>query len=314
MSSKRPRRRPTRNSHTDEPSELDQTTDSNVSTSSPEPRSSSPSGDTTLEPADFDHIQILDIHQKNPMISYNSQLFSCSWSSTIGTDLYLTSPLFSTQRPEEELAALSRVSVLGASGLRLVGQAAELVPRRYKRVSRASILGKRFRRESQPAVGMKESSSMGKSLPGMQVDDATFSRLPGPYANQSAFLQRLSDLKISKNETDTVPRYPPRTYTGLGWRYQRQLGDEEIDSDLELQDLHGNIVTKRRRGKVGRPRKRAMEDPRLPDRQTVGDLRQVDITPMRWEELQGDEEPRDAEATASETTEEDDGNVQMGDA
>ncbi|KAI4160310.1 MAG: hypothetical protein LQ342_005806 [Letrouitia transgressa] len=305
--------------------ELDQAADSNDSASSSDSGSFSSSSDD--ESTGIDDIQILNIHTKNPQISYNSQLFSCSWGSTVGTDLYLSSPLFSSQRPEEELATFTRVSIVGASGIRLIGQAAELVPRYDKPVSRVSVLGKRRRREPQPAVDsqdshaqplqglngpMEETASMDESHHRIQVDDAT-SSLPGPHGNQSTFLQGLSDLKNSKGDTDTVSRYPPRTYTGFGWRWQqRQLDYGETDDDLELEYLYESFTRQQRRGRVGRPRRRAMGASRLLDRQIIGDLQQSDTTPKEREELQIDEETKDPEATTSNNTEKEDDAVEMG--
>ena len=36
---------------------------------------------------DMNAIQILDLHTHNPLISYQGQLLSCRWASTIGSDL-----------------------------------------------------------------------------------------------------------------------------------------------------------------------------------------------------------------------------------
>lgn len=320
------RRRGTIPARGDQRPSLDQATESGVPTSSSDSASSSSSDNESTE---IDDIQILDVHTGNPQISYNSQLFSCTWGSTIGTDLYLSSPLFSTQKPEEELATLERVSILGASGIRLVGQAAELVPRYDKPLSRASIADKRRRRERQPAVDspdshaqpspllsdpMEETASMDESHPQMQVDDA-ISSLLGPHANQRAFLQRLSDLKDSKGETDTVSRYPPRTYTGFGWRWQqRQLDDSETDDDLELDLLYESFTRPRRRGRIGRPRRRAMEGSRLFGRRVAGNIQQADSTPGERDELQIDEEPNYPEANTSNITEQADDDVEMEDA
>ncbi|KAL8816482.1 MAG: hypothetical protein Q9223_004509 [Gallowayella weberi] len=54
-------------------------------------------GPSTPDPSDpsnpqDDRLQILDLHTPNPLISYNGRIYSCTWASTIGTDIFLAAP------------------------------------------------------------------------------------------------------------------------------------------------------------------------------------------------------------------------------
>lgn len=71
----------------------------------------------------LDRIQILDLHTENPLISYKNRIYSCSWGSTIGTDIFLTSPtaLSALSQATEitPLKTLPEVSILGTSCIQL---------------------------------------------------------------------------------------------------------------------------------------------------------------------------------------------------
>lgn len=123
--------------------------------------------------ADRDHVQILGLHTRNPIVSYQNHVFSCSWADLIGTEL-----LFAHPQEEQETPSLKRgkdFDLIAANSVKILSRRANLIS----------------------SSGMAESGSLGVSLPGSPYPS-------GPQTNQARFLQRLTNVKRSKGERDTV--------------------------------------------------------------------------------------------------------------
>lgn len=73
-------------------------------------------------------VQILELHSKNPLISYNGQVYSCTWGRTIGTDLVLARPGTLDETIEPVLRGES-FDVISVSRTKLVGKPVVLEPR-----------------------------------------------------------------------------------------------------------------------------------------------------------------------------------------
>ena len=250
-----------------------------------------------------ERIQITDLHTKNPIISYQNQIYSCNWTTAIGTDLLLTPP--DSESPFPVATCEQGFNVLATTGIKLVGRPVQLVPRldvRADKTKASSIqksddhLDTRFDNEGQPdshthiPVGREEGRAKH---------------------NQAKFLERLIAAKTAKGEIDMVTVHTRRT-AGTGWRSRLQdadpapLGDEKDrkrnrGSDEERQTSReatapGGRASEQVRGRrIGRPRgrssKRAIGGLFRDYRPTVGDTEGADIrgisnsTPRSWNEL-----------------------------
>lgn len=186
-----------------------------------------------------DRLQILGLHTLNPIVSYQNQVFSCSWAEQIGTELFFTRPdelittITTTGAAENDLEPLARgkdFDLIAATSAKILGRKANLIS------------------SSEPSTTTPSTST--SNLPKSSMS-----------SNQARFLDRLSSVKQAKGETDTVRTvYSMRRTQNLedrvrGWaRTEEQLtevqrlqeavlrGDEGAMAALEkvYRDLQGN--------------------------------------------------------------------------
>ncbi|KAF7589099.1 hypothetical protein BBP40_004766 [Aspergillus hancockii] len=213
------------------------TTSSTAATPGPSsasvPPSRSDDNEPTLASTEVDNtlaerVQILGLHTHNPIISYQNQIFSCSWADQIGTELLFSRADFESQpgpQPESEVAAprvipLKRgkdFDLLAANSVKVLGRRANLI----------SSAG--------PAQNFPH--------PDAALDvTAGANRRVTTQTNQALFLDRLKGIKRIRGETDAV-----RTIFSLkraqnlddrlrGWaRTEEQLAEIQRLNDAALQ-------------------------------------------------------------------------------
>ena len=217
-----------------------------------------------------DKIQILDFHSRNPLISYEGQIYSCAWSTTIGTDVLLTHPSTTISFTPE--LKLKDVNVLATTGIKLLGTPVQLVPKHNastksstRKAEAAAINNVLEQRERQAEATQQDGDDVpmsdvarGKQPVRLREDETprppVFEplRLPiGPQNGraknlQARFLERIANAKARKGDTDKVILSTKQKHTGSGWRHwqgqqgdkggkgeQRQAGDEDAMNYLE---------------------------------------------------------------------------------
>ena len=189
-------------------------------------------GTDSSEEREFeDRIQILDLHTKNPVISYRNQIFSCQWTSTIGTDLLLTPPESENSLPK--LLEGDGFDILATTNIKIVGQPVDLVPRYDAVVSEPAEAPARAV-PAQPETKNTNAEPAGEAPIRIPV---------GPESgrarqNQARFLERLMAAKSAKGDTDTIPLYPRKKVTGSGWRSWQQPEDGDGDGDADAAIEH----------------------------------------------------------------------------
>lgn len=180
----------------------------------------------------------------NPIVSYQNQVFSCSWAEQIGTELFFTrpdelaaTPTATTTAEIDVNAPLARgkdFDLIAATSVKILGRKANLIS------------------SSEPSTTTPAASTSTSNPP-----------KPSTSSNQARFLERLSSVKQAKGETDTVRTvYSTRRTQNLedrlrGWaRTEEQLtevqrlqeavlrGDEGAMAALErvYRDLQGEGV------------------------------------------------------------------------
>ena len=197
-----------------------------------------------LEPED--RIQILDLHSANPIVSYQNQIYSCEWTSTIGTDLLLTTP--DPDFPHPVLREAPGISVLAATGIKLLARPVQLDSRRNVSIQA----------EPQNQTPAPESPTQAEESP-----QSTAIKIPPNLApsrarlDQASFLERLIAAKAARGETDQVTVFAQRIPQGSGWRSQQKAAAECRASEAR-QDEDGEDGTPttslRRTSQIGRPR------------------------------------------------------------
>jgi hypothetical protein len=69
-------------------------------------------------------IQILELQSYNPVISYQNEIYSCTWSDMIGTNMFFSE--HDEERQADPLSATEDYDLLGTSRIKLIGRKAKL--------------------------------------------------------------------------------------------------------------------------------------------------------------------------------------------
>lgn len=201
-------------------------------------------------------IQILDLHSENPIISYQNQYYGCQWTSTLGTDLLLVSPDLDSSHPV--LYREEAFDVLAATGIKIVGQPLQIVPRpevrgkhRASPTIGASTEQNEVRVEDDgepdiPGVANAPLALHGVIAPrGTQIESDGSIRIPlrpeegRTRHSQARFLERLIASKNAKGDPDLVPVYAKKKFTGSSWR-SWQKGEDAIMGNGTVEQEHGD--------------------------------------------------------------------------
>ena len=188
-----------------------------------------------------DRLQILDLHTQNPLISFQNQLYSCEWTSTLGTDVLLTAP--APEFPHPVLREKPNVSILATSSIKLMGRPAEISSRHYAEEG--------IQTSSTPAPDSSTASTNTanpeKAAPPFKIPLGQQPSLA--RQKQASFLERLIAIKAEKGEKDIVTVYTQRVNQGSGWRSQQKAAEATEDGEGEQE-----TTPRRGKGATGRPR------------------------------------------------------------
>lgn len=166
-----------------------------------------------------DRLQILGLHTLNPIVSYQNQVFSCSWAEQIGTELFFTRP--------DELTATATATARGKDFDLIAATSAKILGRKANLISSA---------EASTTTPTTSTSTSNPPKPSMS-------------SNQARFLERLSSVKQAKGETDTVRTvYSTRRTQNLedrlrGWaRTEEQLAEVQRLQEAVLRRDEGAMA------------------------------------------------------------------------
>jgi len=141
-----------------------------------------------------DRIQILELHSRNPIISYENQIFSCYWADMIGTEL-LFSPPEAQSGHALNIPCLKRgkdFDLIAANSVKVLGRKAKL------------ISSSKSRGDDLPAAGLSTAMLASSSPPGPQQLQGATPMQRSQKNNQVRFLERLANAKQARGETDVV--------------------------------------------------------------------------------------------------------------
>ncbi|KAK4690442.1 hypothetical protein P7C71_g6352, partial [Lecanoromycetidae sp. Uapishka_2] len=239
-------------------------------------------------------LQILDFHTSNPIISYQNQIYSCEWTSALGTDVLLSAPDPDFQ--DLVLREFPDVSVVSATRIKLFARPIQLT-------SRSETNKDLDVQAERPA---SESASQLSSTP--PPDKSAKVIIPVGKTptlarqNQARFLERLMAIKAAKGETDEVTVYAQKTNQGSGWRSQHKALHEQGKSDDDVQSTTpARSRGGRQRGRSGRTKKGAWRTlgprtqkgglfrdyrPRLWDTEGADIRAGPSVTPESWDQLE----------------------------
>lgn len=205
-----------------------------------------------------DRIQILDLHTKNPLISYHDRIYACNWASTIGTDIFLASleSLLAASGDGEKVTPIynsSNVSIIGTSCINLTARPTTITPRNDAPQPQPSPTDPITHTMQVPTSldpnPPQPPSPANPADPPLAPPSPTQSqphKIPLPYdagntsRAQASFLESLMAIKASKGETDQVTVYATKQNHGTGWRVQRRLAEELEAAELEAHGGSGS--------------------------------------------------------------------------
>lgn len=180
---------------------------------------------STPEPEE--QIQILDLHTHNPLISYQKQLYSCTWTSTIGTDLLLASSSITPSLPI--LKHTPAFNILAASGIKLIGRPVRPILKEEERFSDEQIRAALTSSLSDTVTQRTEATNKPRPVT-IPIDaGSSIGR-----QNQARFLERLIAIKAAKCEKDKVTVYAQKTSTATRLRAKKRTDREALPSDADM--------------------------------------------------------------------------------
>ncbi|KAL8866626.1 MAG: hypothetical protein Q9174_006189, partial [Haloplaca sp. 1 TL-2023] len=170
----------------------------------------------TQEPASpLDRIQILDLHTANPIISYKSQIYSCTWASTIGTDLFFAPTPSLPPDLTTPLQSNDDVAILPTSCIKLTARPATVIPR-------------------------TDASSSSQAKDAKATTIRVEGSAPIQKRKQASFLESLMAIKKAKGEKDEVTVNAIKANQGTGWRVRQRERWERDEGQLGLEFDNGN--------------------------------------------------------------------------
>lgn len=164
--------------------------------------------------ASLSHLQILDLHSSNPLISYQGRTYSCQWASALGTDLLFAVP--PRENPTENGVASKtpagsspgnpgpptapsrtapKLDLIAATPVRLVATPSQIKKRPAPPASEPARVRRSPFAKASSSAEAASAPVHGGEVPG-QPDDQ------GAGAPQLSFFERLRDIKRRRGEAD----------------------------------------------------------------------------------------------------------------
>ncbi|PSK46414.1 hypothetical protein B9Z65_5382 [Elsinoe australis] len=175
--------------------------------------------DPTAPSSEQSTLQILDLHTRNPLITYNSQFYTCHWATDIGTSLYITPPLTTHTNLYPPLRSFSSFELLAKTRARLVAVPARLKPNIAPLATPLPPIQDPF---STPGTFTPEtvenftlSTAEGDTIeyaPSGQLKIHIPANASEAKKSQAAFLERWSELKAKKGWKDPIPVKAMKNY------------------------------------------------------------------------------------------------------
>ena len=174
-------------------------------------------------------IQVLELHSHNPVISYQNEIYSCTWSDMIGTNMFFSE--HDEEMGADPLRSTEDYDLLGTSRIKLIGQKAKL----------ADKPGRKGAYETTANALYDESMDLtsGKSFGTLRRSNPVINR---EIKKQAKFLENLMDAKRAKGQTDNVRTVykPSRAPQRGGGSTGRVLGAQA--SSQEIEELNRRVV------------------------------------------------------------------------
>lgn len=162
-------------------------------------------------------LQILDLHADNPLVKFDDNVYSCHWSTDLGTQFHVAKAgeISNPRRPGTVL------DIVGTTRARLLGKPADLKPRRGKRldtIPKPVAAPVQENEDEDSDAEFEEEPQDLSSQSGWQLEAGKPLRVPRSICPtelgqaQASFLEQLSEIKLKKGEKDQVAPFAIRIY------------------------------------------------------------------------------------------------------
>ncbi|KAI9769537.1 MAG: hypothetical protein M1840_004014 [Geoglossum simile] len=255
------------------------------------------------------HVQILDLHAPDPLVSFHNRIYHCEWASSVSSSLF-----FAVHDPSDTaiptIRSAPQYNLIGVSSARIISTAAHLAPKATVRPTVDNL----FVGEDQQLQDNTSTPSAIATLAPIQLNPS----VDASRKAQASFLERLSTIKRAAGEQDEVTVIAKKVLHGNGWRYQRRNKLEMLEDRVEegdelavkvLSDMYtpsrrpevvgrsesglgsrgGRVKTRYARGRPGRPRTSGMnalfDHIFIKDNMENRGVEALGHTPASWDEL-----------------------------
>lgn len=141
-----------------------------------------------------DRVQIMELHSRNPYVSYRNRIFSCEWADMVGTEMHFVRRADLVSSSELDPTFLKHTedySLIASNPIKIIGQRAH-----FARPSVAQTAASVAAAASTTTNDETETSAAAAA-----ADTADTHANP---STQIGFLQELMDIKRAKREMDMV--------------------------------------------------------------------------------------------------------------
>lgn len=163
--------------------------------------------------------QFLGLNTTTPIVSYMDDIYTCTWTDLIGTNMFLTQPgLAESAQP---LHSTADYDLIGKSRIKLVAQKAK--------VSKKDVVREKRRTDTdgeREKTIEAEGSPKGRSLGGFIRTNSIVNQ---QIKNQAAFLEKMMDIKRRRGERDIVRAYVDEKSTSHADTTLHETRHDEMD-------------------------------------------------------------------------------------
>ncbi|KAF2213761.1 hypothetical protein CERZMDRAFT_83864 [Cercospora zeae-maydis SCOH1-5] len=158
------------------------------------------------------NLQLLDLHTRNPLVKFDDGIYNCYWSTDLGTQFHI-SQAGAIPQPRRPGTVLD---VIGLSQTRLIGKPVTLTEKNFDANGRAQSTAPEHdtvdaqsndgdAQQEEAPVPLSNDPSQPLIIPRELCRNATAEA-------QASFLERLSQIKLKRGETDRIPMYSIRSH------------------------------------------------------------------------------------------------------
>lgn len=199
-----------------------------------------------------ERMQIVGLHHKKPIVSYNNAIYSCHWATDLATQIFLAPPPDRIDADHPALRSTPSFDVLGTACARIVAVPATIQPRETaqpKPITASPFLGPDTSYTTAEGDIIQHTTTKG-----LRIELPTTAS--AQRVSQAKFLESLSAIKARRGDSDAVPVTNIKVYhPPEGWEEERDewIAKESARSKKDKAEAAARISRQNRRAAYVRP-------------------------------------------------------------